>query len=507
MKNKSLKTVLSKFKQSAATFKRDARGNMSIIMALSTVPVFGVAGLAIDVSHVRNTMAEMQSLADRAALHGMSAGSTQSVRQLAVDDFLAVNKKSYPGLVYTATGLADANSVGVQITTDIKSTLTSFVMTTSGTNPTIRARATIAPAPITSVAPFRYCAVALDSSNVTGINASGSGSFNAVGCGFHTNSTSTAAFSSSGSGGGTADFFTAVGGVIKTGTGVFNPKLEGNQPSVVDPLNITTSCPPKPIASTSGTSVINSGSTTNPSISASSISLIDSTGSGGSSIENTTQVSINGNYSVSGSGGVTVTTPVLSIAGNLSQSSSGGAVFKSSTSITLGGDLTYSGSGGTRLETPVVYIFGKVNTLGSGGLFAPNTTLVLCGPDARINMTGSGGLFVSAPTTGPRAGYAVMGDAQVTKPMTINGSGGSYIRGIWYTPKAGLEFAGSGGLNQTTSNYFPLIVSRLTFSGSGGVKIGIHNATPNPASNNPGDAYPVPTGLIIPQNEVYLTAY
>jgi Flp pilus assembly protein TadG len=480
MKNKSLKTVLSKFKQSAARFKRDARGNMSIIMALSTVPVFGVAGLAIDVSHIRNTMAEMQSLADRAALHGMSAGLTQSDRQLAVDKFLAVNKKSYPGLLYTATGLADANSVGVQITTDIKSTLTSFVMTTSGTKPTIRARATVNPKP-----PLVPCLAAIDSSTEPGVNISGDGSITSPNCVVHSNSTNpSAGFVVSGGASGTAEAFTVVGGVSKSGNGIFTPAIKPNQPSLADPFaDLKTTCPSKP-AIISGTPVSLSGNNTqsysNPLIS---------------------------NIGISGNSSATFSSASVVVSGTFNTSGNSPLTFKGTTSVTIASDINVSGTGPLTFETPVVYVFGNINLSGTVPLIANNTTIVLCGADAKITKSGTGDLQITAPKTGATKGFAVIGDSQVTQTSQISGTTASFIRGAWYTPKAKIEFSGTTKFNQSTSNFFPLIVKNISISGDGGLNVGIDYAKPNPNSNLPADAFPKPDALFIPQNEVYLTKY
>jgi hypothetical protein len=70
-----------------------------------------------------------------------------------------------------------------------------------------------------------------------------------------------------------------------------------------------------------------------------------------------------------------------------------------------------------------------------------------------------------------------------------------------------MTFSGGNKFNQSTSNYFPLIVKGISLSGNAGLNIGLDYKNPDPNSNLPADAYDKPDALIKTQNEVYLTAY
>lgn len=58
-----------------ATFVRDERGSSAIMFALLAVPIFGVAGAAIDFARGWSARSELQVAADAAALAAASADS------------------------------------------------------------------------------------------------------------------------------------------------------------------------------------------------------------------------------------------------------------------------------------------------------------------------------------------------------------------------------------------------------------------------------------------------
>jgi Flp pilus assembly protein TadG len=119
------------------------------------------------------------------------------------------------------------------------------------------------------------------------------------------------------------------------------------------------------------------------------------------------------------------------------------------------------------------YIKGSIDMTG-GKLKGNGVTLVMCGPSARINMNG-GDLALTAPTTGTYAGFAIIGNSTATTRHELQGGAATFIRGIMYTPKAGVRISGNSDFN-TNSSYFPLIADNVTLTGSGTVNIGVDYA-------------------------------
>ncbi len=63
-------------------FLNDARGNVAMLFALSTVPLMGVVGLSIDYARATNTKENLQAAVDTAALSLAAAASSESQTEL-----------------------------------------------------------------------------------------------------------------------------------------------------------------------------------------------------------------------------------------------------------------------------------------------------------------------------------------------------------------------------------------------------------------------------------------
>jgi hypothetical protein len=160
-------------------------------------------------------------------------------------------------------------------------------------------------------------------------------------------------------------------------------------------------------------------------------------------------------------------------------------------------NVTIGSNRGGKFTQKTVYVFGTVDI--KGALLATDTTIVLCGANAKIEMGAQGVLKLQAPSSGgAHNGYAVVAQNSVTQLSTLRGGAGTYIRGMWYTPKAGLDIGGNSEFN-ANSAYFPIVVDEFKVSGTGKVNIGIDYAAYN--YTRPNDL--VKTG----QNTVYLTKY
>jgi uncharacterized membrane protein len=72
-------------------FGRCERGNFAIIAALAAVPLFGVAGLALDYARIHAAQDKLQTAVDSAALAAAASGEPVNVMQSIVNDFVKAN--------------------------------------------------------------------------------------------------------------------------------------------------------------------------------------------------------------------------------------------------------------------------------------------------------------------------------------------------------------------------------------------------------------------------------
>jgi uncharacterized membrane protein len=72
-------------------FGRCERGNFAIIAALVAVPLFGVAGLALDYARIHAAQDKLQTAVDSAALAAAASGEPVHVMQSIVNDFVKAN--------------------------------------------------------------------------------------------------------------------------------------------------------------------------------------------------------------------------------------------------------------------------------------------------------------------------------------------------------------------------------------------------------------------------------
>jgi hypothetical protein len=72
-------------------FGRCERGNFAIIASLVAVPLFGVAGLALDYARIHAAQDKLQTAVDSAALAAAASGEPVHVMQSIVNDFVKAN--------------------------------------------------------------------------------------------------------------------------------------------------------------------------------------------------------------------------------------------------------------------------------------------------------------------------------------------------------------------------------------------------------------------------------
>ncbi len=124
--------------------------------------------------------------------------------------------------------------------------------------------------------------------------------------------------------------------------------------------------------------------------------------------------------------------------------------------------LSVSGNGSVTL-TPGLYIInGGFSMTGGGTISGTGITFFLAAPNGSASLSGSGSLNISAPTSGTYNGILFFEDPADSNAMSITGSTGSNLAGIFYAPSAALTMTGSSGANI----YADLVVSSLSMTGT-----------------------------------------
>jgi Flp pilus assembly protein TadG len=124
--------------------------------------------------------------------------------------------------------------------------------------------------------------------------------------------------------------------------------------------------------------------------------------------------------------------------------------------------LSVSGSGSVTLNPGLYIINGGFSMTGSGTITGSGVTFYLAAPNGSASLSGSGSLNVSAPTSGTYNGILFFEDPNDTNAMSITGSTGSAISGIFYAPAAALSMSGSSGATISAD----LVVSSLSMTGT-----------------------------------------
>ena len=215
--------------QFARPFKLDKSGSASVLFALMSTVIFGIAALAIDYSGWIDRKSDMQSTADAAALAGarqLAVLSSSSEAHATTEKFLAAKASS--SATYNVIVDPSAGTVNVELSEPGKVRMASLLDIQS---PMI----TVATVAIASPA-ARPCIIALDPSASIGIDFSLAGSVTAIDCAIWSNATSAASFDINGSGSASSMQNCAVGGVSGSGFSINPPPQGGCQPAI-DPLS------------------------------------------------------------------------------------------------------------------------------------------------------------------------------------------------------------------------------------------------------------------------------
>jgi Flp pilus assembly protein TadG len=235
-------------------FLKDEQGQASILLAVCMVAVVGIAGLAVDVGHLRYAKRQLQTLADSAALAGatelshcagtadcdaMQTAAQQSVTENGVTPatFLTQCSGSISGLTLElnngpcALGSSDPNNGDASyveaVITQSEPMYFARILGVNAMTISARAEAKVGNSP--------YCVIALGSAGLT-FQSNGGGI--TASCGLMVDSDSTTAFQANGAN-VTASQISVNGGDQING-GTVSPTPVTGAPPLPDPLNYLT---------------------------------------------------------------------------------------------------------------------------------------------------------------------------------------------------------------------------------------------------------------------------
>ena len=120
--NTSLKALYNRLRNSARDLRAANSGNITVIFALSIVPMVGLVGAAVDYSNANSVKAAMQAASDATALMLAKYAPTTDAATLqtkANDYFKAIfNRPEANGVTITAAFNPNANSGSQVVVTD-----------------------------------------------------------------------------------------------------------------------------------------------------------------------------------------------------------------------------------------------------------------------------------------------------------------------------------------------------------------------------------------------------
>lgn len=417
---------------------KEEHGQVLVLVALSMTVLLGFLALAIDVGLLFRAKRNMQVAADAAAVAGAldykynaSVTTAKSTAQTAAavngvtngtnGAVVTINVPPANGPYTGATGFVEA------IVSQPVDTV--FMNISKISSVTVAARAVVGGGAISG------CVWTLAKSG-TDISLTGSGTLSAPNCTIYDDSSSSNALTLTGSGSITGKAIGIDGGYTKTGSGTISPTPVTGMAPAADPL--AGLAPP-----------------TIPTGTCSSSCTKSFTGSSSNSIGP-------GNYnsiSNTGSGTLTLTPGNYIINGNLSNSGSGNLVLGAG-NYTITGNFTTTGSGTLTIGAGQTIVVGNLSLTGSGALTAKGVTFYTEGSST---VTGSGSMDLEAPTSGTYNGVLFYQDRSDTHAVSVTGSGGDKIQGIFYAADAAMTLTGSGSVNIAAD----FISDSISLTGSG----------------------------------------
>gem|GEM_PF-1598459 len=434
------------------------QGAIAIVIALCSVVLLGMIGIALDIGFVYLQKARAQQVADAEALACVINPSSSPCPASGTGLYPEVN--SYNFTVQTTnpgdSSLCPLPSIQSKCAVaNVTATWNTYFLPYFGIKTlSVGASAT---AGLTTSSP---CMLAMGSSGI-GIQLTGSGAVSATNCGITVNQTGTS-IRLIGSGSITATPINVMGSVSKVGSGNISPtshiSTAASDPFAgVPPPSYSN---PPPSTCTSTTLISYSGSLPHILPAGNYCGGVSNTGSGSLTLGPGYYNGISSN----GSGTVTFTSGNYVIYGSgLNLTGSGNVSVGSGTYVIDGGGLGLTGSGNVSGTAVTFYNTGDASN-----------------PAGPLNVTGSGGFNLSAPTSGADQGMLFVQPASNSNPASIVGSGTSTFAGNIDIPSADLTLTGSGGANIP----FGIIVANtITVTGSGAINV-TNQYNPNPTTSS-----------------------
>ncbi|MBU2610485.1 MAG: Tad domain-containing protein [Chloroflexi bacterium] len=132
--------------------------------------------------------------------------------------------------------------------------------------------------------------------------------------------------------------------------------------------------------------------------------------------------------------------------------------------------IRFTGSGKLTMNPGLYWIdSGGFDWSGSGEIIANEVLIYIDANGGEFNMTGSGTLTLSPPTSGPYKGMVLFMDRENTEEVDIAGSGSiSSVSGTFYAPASQVELSGSGGYTVMDAQ---IICDTFKITGSGNIRV------------------------------------
>jgi hypothetical protein len=140
------------------------------------------------------------------------------------------------------------------------------------------------------------------------------------------------------------------------------------------------------------------------------------------------------------------------------------------------GGIKVTGQGNVTLMPGIYYMDGGGFTYTGQGNLNAQGVMIFNAPQSNsdvVNVSGSGSVNWTPPTTGIYQGISIFQDRDATATVSVSGNGGMYITGTFYAADALMNISGSGTNNYIGSQY---ISYDLALGGNGNININYGNA-------------------------------
>ena len=412
----------------APSFLRDRSGNIAILFAASLMPVLLAVGVAVDLGRAYSSKHAMQNSVDAAALAAVSftptgkdkgkhSNHSEQRREFAESMFnsAAANIKHAENVKVDVK--VNGNTVTVQATANVPTTFGALAISKFDIATRATATKTDTTAPI--------CLLSLNEEANHAFQAHGKGHLNALQCVVHSNSTHHKSMQTSNSATANASTFCSSGRYSGSG---FSPKPETNCGQQQDPYSEKLTLE----------------------------KLLDQGINISKNCTHTKKYTVKKNE-VFDAGGAEA---VLNFCDGLEVQKNSTATFK-----------------------PGIYVIHKqLRIRSNASIDAPEGVTFFFPPgskngrkDAQFNVDRNGNINLTAPTSGPLAGMAIVqpevsthkGGSNVSLTHDINAGGDIHIVGNVYTPQARFRIKGGGDVNQKSS-YFTIVANLIDIHGTRG---------------------------------------